>query len=237
MRTWLRHSKAENEFRSLLEVQRPGIAAAEPVAFGVRRTLFGFIRSCFIITRYVESSYTLEEWIKGGDKIGKTQAEQNWSIYNPLGQTFRTLHQEHFFLFTAKPRNILVRRTPNTPQIIIIDIPYALRLAKQPFVRWAQAFDLAVFLGNFARLSSQEQEASFYNAYLPDPLGSSREDLERRVRGAIRWHRNQTPVSWLVHVIRGAVTKSQRQQRKRTGSFRRSAKSLLLMFELAHIAV
>jgi hypothetical protein len=157
--------------------------------------------------------------------------------HNPLGQTFRTLHQEHFFLFTAKPRNILVRRTPNTPQIIIIDIPYALRIAKQPFVRWAQAFDLAVFLGNFARLTSQEQEASFYNAYLPDPLGSSREDLERRVRGAIRWHRNQTPVSWLVHVIRGAVKKSQRQQRKRTGSFRRSAKSLLLMFELAHIAV
>jgi hypothetical protein len=116
--------------------------------------------------------------------------------HNPLGQTFRTLHQEHFFLFTAKPRNILVRRTPNTPQIIIIDIPYALRIAKQPFVRWAQAFDLAVFLGNFARLTSQEQEASFYNAYLPDPLGSSREDLERRVRGAIRWHRNQTPVSW-----------------------------------------
>lgn len=237
IRTWLQHSKAEHEFRSLLQVQRLGVTAAEPVAFGARRTLLGFVRSCFIITHYVENSHTLEQWIKEGDKLGKTQAELNWSVCGAVGQTFSTLHQGHLFLFTAKPRNILLRRTADTPEIIIIDIPYAFRIAKQSLARWAQAFDLAVFLGNFARVSSEDQKARFYSAYLPDPLGAPREELERRVARAIRWRRNQTPLSSLVHSIRRAAKKWQRRKRKRTASFRGSTKSLFALFELSHIAV
>ena len=220
LRTWLRHSKAEHEFKSLLEVQRLGVVAAEPVAFGSRRTLVGFVRSCFIITRYVENSHTLEQWIKERKEIGKTQAELNWSVCAAVGQTFRTLHQGNLFLFTAKPTNILLRKTANTPEIIIIDIPYALRISIRFLARRSQAFDLAVLLGNIERISSEESTTSFYIYYLPDPLGAFREELERRVARAIRWRRNQTPLSSLVHSVRRAANTWQRRDRKGTVSFR-----------------
>jgi hypothetical protein len=69
----------------------------------------------------------LEQWIKETDKLHMTQAELNWSVCGALEQTFRKLHQANFFLFTAKPRNILAQRTADIPEIIIIDVP--LRLA------------------------------------------------------------------------------------------------------------
>jgi tRNA A-37 threonylcarbamoyl transferase component Bud32 len=235
IRTWLQHSKAEHEFKSLLQVQRLGVTAAEPAAFGARRTLLGFVRSCFIITRYIENSHTLEQWIKEGRKLGKTEAELNCSVAAAVGQAFRRLHQGNLFLFTAKPKNILLRRTATTPEIVIIDIPYALRIAKQSLARWAQAFDLAVFLANLARISSEDQKTSFYDAYLPDPLGAPREDLERRVIGATRWRRNQTPVSSLVHSIRRAVMKWQRRKGKRMANFRGSTKSHLGVFAIFQI--
>ena len=232
-RTWLRHSKAEHEFRTLLEVQRLGIAAAEPVAFGVRRTLAGFVRSCFIITRYVEDSCTLEQWMKPGDELGKTQAERDWPVCDAIGRTFRKLHQGSLYLFTAKPRNILVRRTGHVPELILIDVPYALHIPKQPFARWAQAVDLAVFLGNIARVSPEDSQASFYRTYLPDPLGASRGEMERRVHAAIRWRRNETPVSSLVHTVRGAARKWQRQRRKRDLGFLYRSKSFLVLGNLS----
>jgi hypothetical protein len=235
LRTWLRHSKAEHEFRSLLEVTSRGIKAAEAVAFGTRRTVFGYVHSCFIITRYVENSYTLEQWIKVADTLGMTQAELNWSICGELGKTFRTLHQGHFFLFTAKPRNILLQRDTDTPEIIFIDLPYALCITNRTLARRAQALDLAAFLGNFRLFSSVEQKASFYNAYLPDPFGAPPEDLERRVEGAIRWRRNQTPISVLVHSIRSASKKWQRQKRKQTSSWHTGSKSLFALFGLSPI--
>jgi hypothetical protein len=178
----------------------------------------------------------LEQWTKEGGKLGKTEAELNCSLGAAVGQAFRRLHQGNLFLFTAKPRNILLRRTADAPEIVIIDIPYALRIAKQSLARWAQAFDLAVFLGNFARVSSEDPKTSFYDAYLPDPLGAPREDLERRVTGATRWRRNQTPLSSLVHSIRRAAKKWRRHKGKRTANFRGITKSLLALFEMSCIA-
>jgi tRNA A-37 threonylcarbamoyl transferase component Bud32 len=233
VRTWLRHSKAEHEFRSLLEVANQGIKAAEAVAFGTRRTLLGYVRSCFIITRYVENNYTLEQWIKEADKHGLTEAELNWSICGEIGHTFRALHQRNFFLFTAKPRNILLQRTADTPEIIIIDLPYALRITKRLLARRAQALDLAVFLGNFPTVLSEDQKARFYSAYLPDPFGALPEDLERRVEGAIRWRRNETPISSLVHRVRSASKKWQ-QKRKRAAELRHGFKSLVALVELSY---
>ena len=51
LRTWLRHSKAEHEFKSLLAVKGLGIKAAEAVAFGTRRTLFGEVCEMFVRAR------------------------------------------------------------------------------------------------------------------------------------------------------------------------------------------
>ena len=232
IRTWLRHAKAEHEFRNLLEVTRLGLLAAEPVAFGTRRTLSGHVRSCFIVTRYVENSLTLEQWTEEGQQLGMSQAELNRSICRALGQIFRTLHLAHFFLFAAKPRNILLRPTADYPEIVFIDLPYALHITMWPFARSAQALDLAVLLGNLPRQLLGER-ANFYKAYLPDPLGGCVIDLHLRLARAIRWRRNETPVSSLVHSIRRASKKWACQQRKRAASLRAGLKSLLALFELS----
>ena len=52
IRTGLHCSKAEQEFNSLGYLNRLGVPAAEPVAFGAERTRLGFVRSCFIITAF-----------------------------------------------------------------------------------------------------------------------------------------------------------------------------------------
>ena len=202
LRTWLRHSKAEHEFRSLLKVAELGVHAAEPVAFGTRRTFFGCVRLCFIVTCYVENAVTFEQWAKEARQVGFPKAEFKWFVCQAFGRTFRTLHFARFFLFTAKPRSILVRQTGASPEIVLIDLPYALRIRSPYFARVAQAFDLAVFLANVARILPEYQITKFYTGYLPDPLGGSPEELTCRIADAIRWRRNETPVSAIVHKFR-----------------------------------
>ena len=235
MRTWLRHSKAEHEFRSLLEVAELGVQAAEPVAFGARRTPFGFVRSCFIVTCYVENALTLEQWAKESPQLGLSENEFNWSVCQALGRTFRTLHLARFFLFTAKPRNILIRRTGASPEIVLIDLPYALRIRARYFAGGAQALDLAVFLGNVASLLPEHQIAKFYTGYLPDPLGRTMEELSCRIADAIRWRRNETPISAVVHELRRSVKKCGRwlNSKLRGGERMRVKSSVLLWFSIS----
>ncbi|HEX9786460.1 MAG TPA: hypothetical protein VGB09_00470 [Candidatus Binatia bacterium] len=38
-----------------------GVPSAEPVAFGAKRARLACVRSCFIMTRHVENSFTLEQ--------------------------------------------------------------------------------------------------------------------------------------------------------------------------------
>jgi hypothetical protein len=204
-RTWYRHSKGEHEFRNLLRVSELGIHSAEPVAFGVRRTITGCVFSCFIVTRYVENTVTLEGWAEQLAKLGPAQAESGWPVCQSLGQTFRILHLAGFFLFTAKPGNILIRRTEDSFETILIDLPYALRIKPKLLRRYAQAFDLAVFLGNAARLLPPQHVNTFYKGYFPDPLENNPGDLVCRLAGAIRWRRNETPVSRSVHKLRRSM--------------------------------
>ena len=202
-RTWYRHSKSEHEYRSLLRVSELGIHSAEPVAFGVRRTITGCVFACFIVTRYVENTVTLEQW---AEQLAKLEpAEANWLVCQSLGQTFRRLHLAGFFLFTAKPRNILIRRTEDSFETILIDLPYALRIRPEFLGRYAQAFDLAVFLGTAARVLPAQQVHTFYKGYFPDPLENKSGDLVCRLAGAIRWRRNETPVSRTVHKLRRSM--------------------------------
>jgi hypothetical protein len=226
-RMWLRHSKAEHEFRSLLEVAELGISAAQPVAFGDRRTVFGCVRACFLVTCYVENAVTLEQWADEARQLG-SPAESTWPVCQALGKTFRTLHVARFFLFTAKPRNILVRRTGASLETILIDVPYALRVRGKYFARYVQAFDLAVFLGNVAGLLPQHQISTFYKGYFPDPLGGAPEELQSRIAEAIRWRMNQTPVSRVVHHLRRSVKGAGRRLSGKLKSHRRKEDQMIV---------
>jgi hypothetical protein len=191
--------QADQEFHNLLHTARLGVRAAEPVAFGTKRTLLGFVRSCFIITSFIEGASTLAQWSRKANHL----AEQRCAISRALGQRFRMLHQARFFLFTAKSKNILVRENTNFPEIFFIDLPYARFVHWRPLARWAQARDLGCFLGNFPRRFSENDKAPLYEAYLRDPFGCPPAILRRRLARAIRANRNQTLISSIVHNWRG----------------------------------
>ena len=150
IRTGLRISKAEQEFNSLRYLNRQGVPAAEPVAFGVERTRLGFVRSCFVITGFVEGAVNLSRWRSESSQQQPPNTDENHFLLRQLGTMFRRLHDVRFFLFTAKTKNILIRgESTGSPEVIFVDTPYARTLRWRPIARWAQGRDLGLFLGNF----------------------------------------------------------------------------------------
>ena len=208
IRTGFRISKAEQEFNSLRYVNEQGVAAAEPVAFGVERTRLGFVRSCFVITSFVEGAVNLSRWRSANAQNKLPAEEMNHALLRQVGAMFHRLHKIRFFLFTAKTKNLLLRENGSTaPEILFIDIPYARTLRWQPVARWAQRRDLGVSLGNFWPALTESEMASFYQGYLPDPLGGSPTVLQRAVRRAMRAKQNLTPISALIHGFKRTVRK------------------------------
>lgn len=208
IRTWLRISKAEQEFNGLLYLQRLGVQAVNPVGFGLRRSRFGFVRSCFIMTVLLEDALNLKEWSREEERLTLGARPQRGAVLRRLGEAFRRCHEARFFFYTAKPKNILMRRRgAEQPVPFFIDVPYARSLPLWPLSRWAQGRDLGMFLGGFlTSLTCRDQDA-FYEGYLPDPLGGSPDALRKRVGRAMRASQNRTLLSALVHRGKRGVRK------------------------------
>jgi hypothetical protein len=203
IRTGLQISKAEREFDSLRYLNRLGIGAAHAVGYGVERDSLGFVRSCFIITRYVDASINLSQWyseLELQKDLDGTRVEQ---VFTELGRMFRRLHQTRFFLFTAKSKNILLRNGPDrADELLLIDIPYARTLKWRLLARWARARDIGVLFGNLTDSISDAAIESFYRAYLPDPLGLPSKTVRRGVLRQMQAKQNRTLPSRCVHAIK-----------------------------------
>ena len=199
IRTGLRVSKAEQEFNSLSYINQLGVSAAEPVGFGVERTRLGFVRSCFVITAFEEGTVSVLQWNFENATQKRRDPSQNHDVLKRIGNMFQRLHQARFFLFTAKTKNLLVREGAAFPEIFFIDLPYARTLSPWPLARWAQGRDLGLFFGNFFPALTETETASFYDGYLPDPLGGSATTLRRLVQRAMRSKLHLSPISALVH--------------------------------------
>jgi hypothetical protein len=123
-------------------------------------------------------------------------------VLKELGSMFRRLHHEKFFLFTTKPKNILIRsESAGSPQIFLVDVPYCRTLRPRSLARWGQRRDLGMFFANFKPHLSESEIAAFYNGYLPDPLGSCEAALYAQVYRAIRSKHHETPISALLHQL------------------------------------
>jgi hypothetical protein len=201
LRTVFRISKAENEFKSLLHLKNLRVAAVEPVGFGAERTRLGFVRSCFVITRYLHETTDLADW--HWTNHDKEDSTRKAARLRQLGATFRRLHSARFFLFSVKPRNILLRLGDhNEATFHFVDTPYARTLRWRPLVRWAQGRDLGYCLGSFHPNVTSEDLESFFEGYLPDTLGGTTKSVQRRVARAIRAQQNMTPLSRLVNAVK-----------------------------------
>ena len=209
IRTGFRLSKAEQEFNGLLHLAQLGIPAAEPAAFGVQKTLFGFVRSCFLLTVYVDKTSNLASHRKNNKILHENNSVKYCDvILRQIGERLRRLHQIRFFLFTPDAKNILLRHSSGQSlETLFSDVPYARTLRWRPLARWAQRRDLAIFLGSFLPHSTDTERAPFYEAYLPDPLGGSERVLLRQVEKAIKVKQNKTLVSSWVHRIKRILKK------------------------------
>ena len=203
IRTGLRISKAEQEFNSLRYINQQGVPAAEPVAFGVERTRLGFVRSCFVLTGFLEEAVNLSQWRSECAFQQNPDVGRNHSLLRQLGTMFRRLHEARFFLFTAKTKNLLIRGVSTTsPEIFFIDVPYARTLRWRPISRWAQGRDLGLLLANFYPALTESETTAFYEGYLPDPLGDSATALRRHAERAMQSKQNLTPIAALVHNLK-----------------------------------
>ena len=203
IRTGFQISKAEREFQSLRYLNGMGICAAQAVGYGVERDSLGFVRSCFIITRFVDDSINLSQWYAELESQEKLDAKRVDQVFTQLGRMFRRLHQARFFLFTAKSKNILLRNDVHrADEIFLIDIPYARTLKWRPLARWAQARDIGVLFGNVTASLSDTAIELFYQAYLPDPLGLPSKTVRRHALRQLRAKQNRTLISRWVHDIK-----------------------------------
>ena len=203
LRTGFQLSKAEREFNSLRYLSEHGVGAAQAVGVGIERDWFGLVRSCFIITRWVDRSTNLSQWSTEPNLQEKLDEKRVDEVFTQLGHMFRRLHQARFFLFTAKAKNILICNNSGRPdEICFIDLPYARTLKWRVLARWAQARDIGVLFGNVTATLSDTAIELFYRAYLPDPLGSSSKAVQRHVLRQMRAKQNRTPISRWVHDIK-----------------------------------
>ena len=212
IRTGFQISKAEREFESLRYLNGLGIGAAQAVGYGVERSPFGLVRSCFIITRFVDDSINLSQWYSELERQKNPDLKKVEQVFTELGRIFRRLHQAHFFLFTAKSKNILLRHGPDiADELFLIDIPYARTLQWRLLARWARARDIGVLFSNVSASLSGTVIELFYRAYLPDPLGLPSKTVRRHALGQMRAKQNRTPISRCVHEIkRRLVVKTNR---------------------------
>jgi hypothetical protein len=203
-KTALNIPKAEREFNAFINLERMGIPAAEPVAFGVEKTLFNSVRSCFIVTVYVGETTNLSSHRKS-DRRSRSEIGVQYGdiILGQIGERLRRIHQARFFLLTMSSKNILLRRpSGQSVKTLFIDLPYARTLRWRPLMRWAQKRDIAVFLGSFLLHPMDADHSPFYKAYLPDPLGGSDQALMRRVSMSVKVRQNKTLLSLWMHRIK-----------------------------------
>jgi hypothetical protein len=203
IRTGFQISKAEREFHALRYLNENGVTAAQGVGYGVERDRFGFVRSCFIITRLIDDAINLSQWSKRASDQEKLDEERASRIFSELGECFRRLHQAHFFLFTAKAKNILIPNVSTSDnEVCFIDLPYARILKWRALARWAQARDIGLLFANVNGAFTETAIAGFYRTYLPDPLENSSEAVRRFAHRQMRSKQNRTVISRWVHNIK-----------------------------------
>lgn len=209
IRTGFQISKAEREFHSLRHLNGMGIGAVQAVGYGVERDWLGFVRSCFVITQFVDDSINLAQWYAELNSQEKVDAKKVNQVFTELGRMFRRLHHTRFFLFTAKSKNILLRKDAHgADELFLIDIPYARTLTWRLLARWAQARDIGVLFANVTASFSETAIESFYQAYLPDPLGLHAETVRRHALRQMRAKQNRTPISrWVNDIKRRLIGK------------------------------
>lgn len=112
--TFLKNTRARNEYRILSIMRRLGIQAVRPIAFGERRTLH-FCRSCFLITEAVPGAMSLVSFIRTFSRHPSSAKARRarLEILTSLAEQVRHMHESGFVHRDLFWRNVLIRPLPD----------------------------------------------------------------------------------------------------------------------------
>ena len=192
-RFWLRSSKARCEFENYAVFDQLGVSAAERVACGEERNLFGRLQRAFIITRAIPEARELGEFFRSQP----ARAQREHALQELAGMV-RRLHAAHFYYYDLVWRNIMVEGTATNsppkaqPRLYFLDCP------RGGFGRFGRARkrirDLASLDKTACQLCSRTERLRFVLRYLQQTrLDKTAKAL---VRDCLLYRRHRWPEDW-----------------------------------------
>ncbi len=122
----LRRDRYSVEIRNLEYFSSLGIATPTIVATGHRKVC-GLLAAGVLVTREVENSQNLLEYLQGGKLYSEGPANAR-QLLTQLANILRKLHAARFYAADIKPRNILVARRGQEQILVFFDCPRGRRL-------------------------------------------------------------------------------------------------------------
>jgi len=120
-------TRSQSEIKNLKFFHQLGIPACTPILQGEYRNIFGIARNCMIITKEIEGSIQLDQFItqlNASDEPEAIKASIRKQIIHSTATNLKKIHDHHFFHDDYKWRNILIKRTgTETVEVFWIDCP------------------------------------------------------------------------------------------------------------------
>ncbi|MCM8534914.1 MAG: hypothetical protein NE334_03135 [Lentisphaeraceae bacterium] len=121
---FFRKSKCAIEVNSYQTIKNIGVPTIEPLAFGEDR-LFGMLKSCTVVTLGVDDTTQLEDFAykvwRHMEPADKKKAFED--IFNETAKYTAMIHDNNFFHYDLKWRNILVKKEGDNYKTVWIDCP------------------------------------------------------------------------------------------------------------------
>jgi len=202
LRTWGQPSKATRELFGLALCQACSFPSVEGMASGARRSPWGFVAECFILTRLEPDLTALRDWLESMQ--GKPDATSIIEgALQELGQYMKACHAERLFILSPNAKNVHVRLASGRyAGLVLLDVPYARHIHADAGARWAQGRDLGALYGSIVKRTDPNHFEAFYAGYGDDPMGDSPEQLRKRTQRGAETFLHQTPLSRALSGIR-----------------------------------
>ena len=155
-------SKARREWSNLLTFSQWGLPAAQLAAYG-EQPRWKLPRKAVVITRGIDCAPDLAQLYK---ENAAELRDPQWvrAVSSQVAHATRVMHQHNFAHNDWKWRNILVRNTPNGPEMFMIDCPAGQRWP-WPFFEYRRVKDLACLDKIANKVLSRTQRLRFYLEY------------------------------------------------------------------------
>ena len=126
-------SRFQRELKNLLYFQRLGLRTPELVAHG-KKGLPGFLKSGVMVTLEAESATDLQAYLEAG-KLYEHGVAAARRLLGQLAHATRLLHEDGFYHWDLKTRNVLVSTKEDEPKLYFFDCPRGYRPLRPLFRR------------------------------------------------------------------------------------------------------